>query len=392
MRRRRIVRKGSALMLAGVFGILLASPSLGQADIEIVKDVRYASRPSGGLALDAYLPSGPGPHPAVLVIPGGKWMVIDKTKNDWLPRQLAERGIAAFSIEYRPSTTAPFPAALEDVQAAVRFIRAHAARYHVDPRRLGAVGGSSGGHLAALLATWGEGSTDVGARVRVALSWSGPMDLEPLLHDPNGELVSIVETFLGCSSSPACAAKARLASPITHVDPSDGAFYLTNAVDEIIPASQARQMASALARADLPHEMTLLTSGHHGLNAAASYKGFDPAFAFLTQWIEPSVEIGGSPSPSPGTPSASKPGGDEPVTSGNEQGTERRGALATERDWLPVLAIAALVAATAVLIIAIVSMRRVSRIVATRSQHPDESAPDSADPTPLVSSRNDDPW
>ncbi len=213
-----------------------------------MKDVTYAERPSGSLALDAYLPSGPGPHPAVLVIPGGKWMHIDKAKNDWFPKKLAERGVAAFSIEYRPSTTAPFPAALEDVQAAVRYVRAHAARFRIDPHRLGAVGGSSGGHLAALLATWGEGSTTTGDRVPVAISWSGPMDLRPLLHSSNGELVSVVETFLGCSSSAACEEKADLASPITHVDPTDGAVYLANHTDEIIPASQARQMAATLAQ------------------------------------------------------------------------------------------------------------------------------------------------
>ena len=205
-------------------------------------------------------------------------MHIDKAKNDWFPTKLAEQGVAAFAIEYRPSTTAPFPAALEDAQAALRFVRAHAARYHIDPQRLGAVGGSSGGHLAALLATWGEGSTTTGNRVPVAISWSGPMNLVPLLHSSDGELVSVVETFLGCSSSVAsCDAKARLASPISHVDPSDGAVYLANSEDEIIPAAQARQMAATLARFDVPHELTIFNAGGHGLNTASGYKGFDRA-------------------------------------------------------------------------------------------------------------------
>ena len=163
-----------ALVAACVLTGLLVTPSLGEANVRIVRDVTYASRPGGDLALDAYLPRGPGPHPAVLIIPGGKWMFIDKAKNDWLPKQIAEQGIAAFAIEYRPSTTAPFPAALEDAQAAVRFVRAHAARFHIDPQRLGAVGGSSGGHLAALLATWGEGSTTTGDRVPVAIFRSSP--------------------------------------------------------------------------------------------------------------------------------------------------------------------------------------------------------------------------
>jgi acetyl esterase/lipase len=383
------MRKWVVLVSACLFVGPLTSPSLGQADIEIVKDVRYVSRPSGALAMDAYLPSGPGPHPAVLLIPGGKWMVIDKTKNDWLPRQLAERGFAAFSIEYRPSTTAPFPAAIEDVQAAVRFVRAHAARYHVDPRRLAAAGGSSGGHLAALLATWGEGSTDVGARVRLALSWSGPMDLEPLLHSPNRELVSIVETFLGCSaSSPACAQKARLASPITHVDPSDGAFYLTNAVDEIIPASQAREMASALEQADLPHEVTFLTSGHHGLNAAASYKGFDPAFAFLTQWIEPGAATTTEPSPS-----IEKPGSSQaPAASAAPDGKPDVNTATrpnSQADWLPVVAIAALVIAVFALILMIVVLSR-SRKSNTKGSTPDARDPGEDASRRLVGSRSDE--
>ena len=383
------MRKWLAVVSACVFAGILSTPSLAQTDIEIVKDVTYAERPTGPLALDAYLPSGPGPHPAVLVIPGGKWKFIDKAKNDWLPKQLAERGVAAFSIEYRPSTTAPFPAALEDVQAAVRYVRAHAARFRIDPARLGAVGGSSGGHLAALLATWGEGSTRTGDRVPVAISWSGPMDLRPLLHGSNGELVSVVETFLGCSATAACDDKADLASPITHVDPSDGAVYLANNTDEIIPASQARQMAATLARSDVPHELSLMSAGGHGLNTAASYKGFDPAFAFLTHWIEPDA------APTTGGSSASpeKPGSSvAPVPSEASDGkpvVNSATRTTTGRDWLPLVAIAALVVAILALILTIVVLSK------SRNGNTVGPAPDARDPAEdassrLVRSRSDD--
>ena len=150
-------------------------------------------------------------------------------------------------------------------------------------------------------------------------------------------------------------------------------------------------MAATLASSGVPHELSVMTAGGHGLNTAASYKGFDPAFAFLTQWIEPGVETGGTPSPSSGTPSASKPGSEVPATGTDEQGTQRGGTLSAERDWLPLLAVAALVVATVVLVLAIVLMRRVSRAVARESQPPDEKAPGAADPTPLVGSRMDDP-
>ncbi len=382
------MRKWLVLVSACVFTGVLATPSLAQTNVRIVKDVRYVSRPSGGLAMDAYLPSGPGPHPAVLIIPGGKWMVIDKTKNDWLPRQLAERGIAAFSVEYRPSTTAPFPAALEDVQAAVRYVRAHAGRFRIDPIRLGAVGGSSGGHLAALLATWGEGSTTTGDRVPVSISWSGPMDLRALLHSSNGELVSPVETFLGCSSSAACDEKADLASPITHVDPTDGAIYLANNTDEVIPASQARQMAAELARYSVPHELSLTSAGGHGLNTAASYKGFDPAFAFLTHWIEPGAATTTEPSPSTEKPGSSQgPAASAAPDRTPEVNTASQSSSQT--DWLPVVAIAALVIAVFALMLTIVVLSR-SRSGNTKGSTPGARDPDEDASSQLVGSRSDE--
>jgi acetyl esterase len=382
--RRSIVATLGCLLL----GLVLSPPAAGQQHgVEVVKDITYVVRPGGSLALDAYLPSGPGPHPAALVIPGGRWMFIDKAKNDWLPTQLAEGGIAAFAIEYRPSTDAPFPAALEDAQAAVRFVRAQAARFHIDPTRLGAVGGSAGGHLATLLATWGEGSTEVGTRVRVAISWSGPMDLAPLFESPNANVVNAVETLLDCTSLAACREEARTASPISHVDPSDGAVYLANSTDEIIPVAQARSMAIALERSDLPHELVLLNAGH-GLSSAASYKGFDPAFAFLARWIEPDAATGVEPSPSPEKAGASdpSPGAEAPAPKPAEDSAT--GSDASE-DWLPVIAVTALVVATIALLLAIVLLGRAKRLTAGGST-PDASDLEEDESDRLVGSRSDD--
>ncbi len=371
-----------------LLGLLIASPAVGQAtDIRVVKDITYIARPDGALALDAYLPPGPGPHPAVVVIPGGRWMFINKGKNDWLPTQIAEGGIAAFAINYRPSTESPFPAALDDAQAAVRFIRTHAERFRIDPARLGAVGGSAGGHLAALLATVGEGSTDVGARVRVAISWSGPMDLPRLFDSPNANVVNAVKTLLACSSGGACTEEARAASPISHVDASDGAVYLANSTDEIIPVAQAHEMAATLERSGVPHQLVLLNAGH-GLSSAASYKGFDPAFAFLAQWIDPDTATGVEPSPSPVKAGSTDPSvapdthGDEPIA-GDAPGSD------AGWDWLPAISVAALALATIALLLTVILLSRAHRTTVGGSP-PDPSVSGEEDPARLVSLGTDE--
>jgi acetyl esterase/lipase len=120
--------------------------------------------------MDAYLPATPG----LLLIHGGAWVKGSRQKRATTAVQLADAGIAAFPLDYRLAPDHPFPAALEDVQAAVALIRAYAARFQIDPEKLGALGSSAGGHLAALLATSGTGSNLSGLGIRIAVSWSGP--------------------------------------------------------------------------------------------------------------------------------------------------------------------------------------------------------------------------
>ncbi len=386
------MRSRQVAMLSLV-GLWLFAPSVlaQEREIRIIRDVRYIVRSTGPLYLDAYLPPTTGPHPAVLVIPGGRWFNSDKGEDDWLPIDLARRGFAAFAVNYRPSTEAIFPAALEDVQSAIRFVREHAARFEVDPRRFAALGGSAGGHLAALLATWGEGSTDEGSRVRVAVSWSGPMDLRRLL-DPlsDQENVSAVETFLGCSTPAECAEAARLASPISHVDPSDGAIYLANSIDEIIPEQQAESMAAALARHEVPHQLSVVNSGSHGLGAAESAKGFDPAFAFLTRWIDPDAATGAEPSPSTQKPGSADPTVASPATGGDQKGSETRTENDLQSRWLLVIALSAFVVAIVALFLAIASLKRVSRVMVAGGLGANHGPTELGTSRPSIRSRTED--
>ncbi len=215
----------------------------------------YASPDGVPLKLDAYLPGSPGPHPGVILIHGGAFRTGGRGWERYLATALVDAGFAAFSVDYRLAPEFQFPAAVDDVLAAVAWVRAHAAEYGVDPRKIGAIGESAGGHLAAMLAVLGRGSLDTGSRIAAAVSWSGPMDLHALVRDA-GDVVTggltigddVVEPFLGCRGA-SCARLFQNASPVTFVDPSDAPMLLANSVEEFLPIAQTREMAAELRRA-----------------------------------------------------------------------------------------------------------------------------------------------
>jgi acetyl esterase/lipase len=282
----------------------LAGIATAQSGTEVATGIPYATHGGVDLLLDAYLPAGPGPHPAVIVIPGGRWVEIDRTKHSDVPVYFAERGIAAFAIDYRSALQSPYPAAVRDVAAAVRWVRAHAGEYDVDPAKLGAIGVSSGGHLAALVASRGTGALDRGSRVALVASWSGMMDLRPLVDAEDDELREAVRTFLGCSAAGACTRGASAASPIVHVDPSDPPMVLVNGSEEIVPVSQAESMGAALEDAGVDGIVTIAQGGH-GAGYGGGTKILDQVFPFIGAWL-----TGEDLPPSP-APAAIQPSGAE---------------------------------------------------------------------------------
>ena len=118
----------------------------------VLADLAYGADPAQ--KMDVYLPAGfAGPRPAVELIHGGGWQGGDKGFYAPLGRALAARGFVAFSVNYRLTPAARYPAQADDVQRAARWVRARAGEYHLDPARLGALGDSAGGHLALILGT-----------------------------------------------------------------------------------------------------------------------------------------------------------------------------------------------------------------------------------------------
>ena len=138
---------------------------------------------SNAQKLDLYLPpeSDAAVRPLVVWIPGGGW--IGGSKKGALGKQLLSRGYSLASIEYRFSQEAIYPAQIEDCKAAIRWLRAHASDYHIDPKHIGVWGASAGGHLVALLGTTGNikdfdvgGNLDQSSDVQCVVDWFGPTD------------------------------------------------------------------------------------------------------------------------------------------------------------------------------------------------------------------------
>jgi acetyl esterase/lipase len=142
---------------------------------EVHADIEYRRVGNDRLLLDASVPDGPGPFPVVLVVHGGGWMSGDKkTGMGPILQPLTDAHFVWFSINYRMAPASRWPACLDDVNAAIRWVKAHAAEYKGDPRRIALLGYSAGGHLACLAATTATADTAVQAVVGLA----PPTDLE----------------------------------------------------------------------------------------------------------------------------------------------------------------------------------------------------------------------
>ena len=147
-------------------------------------DVVYATDGSRKLLMDVFAPSDAKESPAVLVVHGGGWLKGDKTKFRALAIELAKKGFVTAAVEYRLGTEAKFPAGIQDCFSAVRFLRANAKRFHIDPKRIGAVGGSAGGHLVGLMAAAANNSKLLGtenleqpSKISAAIVLAGPMQI-----------------------------------------------------------------------------------------------------------------------------------------------------------------------------------------------------------------------
>jgi acetyl esterase/lipase len=197
--------------------------------------------------------------------------------------ELAELGFVAVTINYRLSGEAAWPAALEDCKCAVRWLRAHARDYNIDPKHVGAYGNSAGGHLALLLGMVGKGAALEGdgphqeesSLVQAAVSDSGPVDL--LAQYQRGPLRQVVGKFLGGPPEGERAAAYRKASPIHQITPDTPPLLLIyGGADEQVPVDMADRFVLALDQAGLKdvsyHRLAYVDHCPHSLVRVAALR------------------------------------------------------------------------------------------------------------------------
>ncbi|MCY7286812.1 MAG: alpha/beta hydrolase [Cryobacterium sp.] len=243
------------------------------ADVTVTDDVPYGTAPDGtSLKLDVCAPTArDGLRPAVVSIHGGSWTRGDKSSDDWrtVCAWLASEGFVAYSVDYRLTPDDPFPAGMEDISSAVEWIREadNAARFGIDPARIGAFGGSAGGNLAALLGTQGEGSLAEGSRVAAVAEFSGPSDLRGSSMSADGaseRLQNLAKRYVACTNLGDCA-QAAAASPVVQLDASDPPFFIGNSEEEFVPMKQVTRFVDELDRLGIQRELVMVPGSVHSI-------------------------------------------------------------------------------------------------------------------------------
>jgi acetyl esterase/lipase len=233
------------------------------------RDLEYGRVGDTSLRLDLYLPEKAKVSvPLVLWVHGGGWVRGSKSFCPLL--KLVPRGYAVASVGYRLATVAPHPAQIDDVRAAVRWLRANAKEHGLDPARVGAVGASAGGHLVALLGTADEPPCPPGSpscRVQAVVDLFGPSDLVDLVGRlADHGIPTPVDTLLGGPLSKN-RDRAVEASPVTHATDDDPPFLILHGDrDWLVPLRQSERLEKALSGAGVEARLHVVRGAGHGFS------------------------------------------------------------------------------------------------------------------------------
>jgi acetyl esterase/lipase len=295
-------------------------------------DVTYETLPGyRPLKLDLFVPppsfARRGPRPLVIYVHGGGWVAGGPRRSaayqDWpkVLASLAADGYVVATVSYRFSREAPFPAAIQDVKSAIRWLRANAAKYNIDPKRVAIWGQSAGGHLAALagvscgvaaleppgrtvpvqgnvetVASTAAGADQASDCVQAVVGWFGIYDFStiPPQASAGSSLDSPERLFLGCGGQPCTGERQRFASPITYLDRTDPPMLLMHgSADSTVPVGQTEEFAKAAQAAGVRVRKIIEPGINHswiGPNAEATRKTSLEALATSIDFID--AEIG----------------------------------------------------------------------------------------------------
>ncbi len=255
------------------------------------KDVVFAERPDGNLTLDAYVPDKPGPHPTAIIVHGGGWVRGDKrTYVPPLFPVFSGSGYAWFSIDYRLAPKHRFPDPVVDVEDAIRWVKANAAKYNLDLLRLVLVGESAGGHLVSWVGVTKGREFGLAAVIPIY----APHDL--LGRAEKWGISENVQNLLGIGAELNDETRAALknASPYYHVGKGLPPFLLIHGTaDKQVPYEQSPAMQQQLRKMGNLCDLYTVREGGHGMGSWANLE--QTWKTYMIEWLRDNLRTSAMP-------------------------------------------------------------------------------------------------
>lgn len=285
--------------------LVVALPAFAQEPKHAVEDgVVYGKAGDMELKLDLARPDGNGPFPAIVFVPGGGWYLGNRQGYRDEIEEAARRNYVAVTISYRlmqfdetkkeTTTASPiFPAQIHDAKAAVRWLRASAGKYHIDPNRIGVTGQSAGGHLSLLVGLSdhqskleGEsGNLDQSSRVQAVVNVFGPTDMAACYQ--TSSVAWIFRLFMG-GTPDEVADTYKFASPITYVSQDDPpVLTLHGDKDLLVPVAQATTLDEKMKAVGASHTLKVFKGQRHGFAGEYRIRERDAMWAFFDEHLKP---------------------------------------------------------------------------------------------------------
>lgn len=254
---------------------LTACASIGRAPVgRDLLDQPYVADAQQRQRGDLYVPQGLGPWPAVVVIHGGAWVRGERDDMEKFASRLVKAGYAVYNIDYRLAPAARFPAQLDDVRDALRWLHTHASEHAIDPERIAIMGYSAGAHLALML---GLTQSDEHPAVRAVIAGAAPSDLRGYNNSP------VTRALIGGGAEDYPVPYAY-ASPITHVSPDDPPVLLYHGKqDRLVEVGQSERLYAALQAAGVRSELLIPPWGGHITTFLFDRETFTAAIDFLDE-------------------------------------------------------------------------------------------------------------
>ena len=273
------------------------------AEVTVEQNITYGEGGDTELKLDIARPGGDGPFPAIVFIHGGGWFQGTRQGYRGQIMEAARRGYVSATISYRlmqfdteekETTTATpnFPAQIHDAKAAIRWLRANAAKYHVDPGRIGVTGGSAGGHLSLLVGLTDvqanlegdRGNPDQSSRVQAVVNVYGPTDIASCHEDSS--VAWIFRLFMG-GTPDETAETYRQASPVTYVNRDNPpVLTLHGDRDTLVPVAQATTLHEKMKAAGASHTLMIFEGQGHGFRGESQQKAITATWDFFDQHLK----------------------------------------------------------------------------------------------------------